>query len=157
MKKCMKSQRCKNMIASYLIGCLLAIVFILCTSVDNYGSNEFIFGFYLFLFCQILIWEPLSMGMILLIHKIRILPSILDNFWQCVLYAILPSLLMLADAFCGNVLIKHFNVDSIFLLVLVYLSYYIITILIAVMHRIIISDNQENHGSSKSCGSDHFS
>ena len=77
--------------------------------------------------------------MSLLIQKTGILSSILESFWQCVIYAFLPSFLMLTDAYCGNVWIKMFNVDSIFLLILVYLSYYLATIFIAVIHRLIVS------------------
>lgn len=137
MMKCVKKQRCKNLIVSYLVGCILSIAFVICSDYNNFGSNEFKFGFYLFLICQIFIWEPLSIFMILLIHKMGMIPHILDNKWQCVLYAFFPSLLMLADAFFDNIWIEHFYVDSIFLLFLAYLSYYIVTLFIAIVHNVI--------------------
>ena len=115
--KCMKKQHCKNLVASYIIGCVLAIICVICSDCNNFDSNEFKFGLYLFSFCQIFIWEPLSVCVILLIHKIGILPHILDNIFLCILYAILPSLLMLADAFFDVFLIKHFNVGSIIVLI----------------------------------------
>ena len=139
MKKCVKSQRCKNLVASYFLGCIFAILFAICMSINNIDSGEFKFGFYLFLFCQIVFWEPISICTILIIYKIRLLPSILDNLWQCVMYASLPSLLILTDASCGNAWIKLFNVDSIIFLIFVYLSYYVAILFIALIHRIIIS------------------
>ena len=135
MKICVKNQHCRNLVASYILGCMLAITCVILTSSNNYDSNEFKFGFYLFLFCQIFIWEPLSICTILFISKMGISPSVLDNLWQCVLYGVLPSLLMQLDAFCGNVWIGMFKVDSIFLLFLVYFTYYIATIIIAILYR----------------------
>ncbi len=149
MKKCMKSQRCKNLTISYFVGCLFAIICVICTSSNSNDPNGFSFGFNLFLFCQMLIWEPLSVLTILFIYKTGILPSIMDRLWQCVLYALLPSLLMLTDAYLNNVWFENLNIDSILLLVLVYLSYYIVTVLIAILHRFIISFNKDNgHGTS---------
>lgn len=138
MKICVKNQHCRNLVASYTIGCLLAITCVILTSSSNYDSNEFKFGFYLFLFCQILIWEPLSICTILFLSKMDILPFVLDNLWQCLVYGFLPSFLMLLDAFCGYVWIVQFKVDSIFLLFFVYLTYYIATIIIAILHRKIM-------------------
>lgn len=138
MKSWLKGLQSRNLIASYFIGCVLAIIYVICMSINSNDFNGFMFGFYLFLFCQILIWEPISIITILFIQKTGILSLILESFWQCVIYAILPSFLMFTDAYFGNVWIKLFNVDSIFLLILVYLSYYIATIFIAVMHRLIV-------------------
>lgn len=134
MKICVKNQHCRNLVASYIFGCMLAITCVILTSSNDYDSNDFKFGFYLFLFCQMLIWEPLSICTILFLSKTRILPLVLDNLWQCLLYGFLPSFLMLLDAFCGYVWIIRFKVDSIFLLFLVYLTYYIATIIIAILH-----------------------
>lgn len=138
MRKCVKKHRSRNLIVSYMVGCVLAIICALCTGIGNNDSSGFIFGLYLFTFCQVIIWEPLSVCMILIIHKTKILPIILDSFWLCIVYAFLPSLLMIIDALCGNIWIGHFNVDSIFCLVLVYMSYYFATIVIAYVHRLLI-------------------
>lgn len=149
MEKCMKSQRCKNLTISYFIGCLFAIICAICMTSNSNDSNGFRFGLNLFLFCQMLIWEPLSVFTILFIYKMGILTSIMDKLWQCMLYAILPPLLMLTDAYVNNVWFENFNIDSILLLVLAYMSYYIVTIFIAILHRFILSFNKDNgHGIS---------
>ena len=146
----LKNQHCRNLVVSYIIGCMLTIACVISTSSNNYDSNEFIFGFYLFLFCQLFIWEPLSICTILFISRMGISPSVLDNLWQCVLYGFLPSFLMQFDAFCGNVWIRQFKVDSIFLLFFVYLTYYIATIIIAVLCKPFISGKKSNGRNSDS-------
>lgn len=153
-------QRYRNLAISYLVGCLLAVIIVVGTTHDSFDSNDFWFGFYLFLFCHTLIWEPLSICTILLIYKTKVLPTILDNLWQCVFYAFLPSLLMFSDAFCGNVWIRHFqNVDSVFLLVVVYLTYYVAAFFIAVFHRIVVNaaSHCKKRRGHEDGSSDHFS
>lgn len=140
MKKCVKNQRYRNLTISYLVGCLLAIIIVLGSNNSSCDSNDFRIGFYLFLFCQLFIWGPLSLFTILLVYKTNLLPSILDNLWICIIYGFLPSLLMLCDAFLGNIWIHHFDfIDSVFLLIVVYLSYYVATFFIAVIHRIVVN------------------
>ncbi len=139
MKKCVKNHRRRNLTISYLVGCLLAIIIVLGSNNSSFDSNDFRFGFYLFLFCQLFILQPLSICTVLFLYRINLLPNILDNLWLCMLYVFLPSLLMLSDAFCGNVWVHHFkNVDSLFLFALVYMLYYVATIIIAFIHRIVV-------------------
>lgn len=136
MKKCVKRRQCRNLLISYVVDCLLAAVFVLGTSLNNFDSDGLVFGLYLFAFCQVFIWGPLSICMVLIIYKMKILSSIIDNLWLCLTYTIIPSLLMIADSLCDNTWIGLFNVDSVFGLVLVYLSYYIAVVFIAVIHKV---------------------
>ena len=137
MKNCVKGHQCRNLLISYVVDCLLAIAFVLCTSLNNCDSDGFVFGLYLFTFCQVFIWGPLSICMVLIVYKMKILLEILNSLWLCLIYTIVPLLLMIADSLCDNVWIGLFNVDSLFGLFLVNLSYFIAVVFIAVIHKVI--------------------
>lgn len=137
MRKCVKGHQCRNLLISYVVDCLLATAFVLCTSLNNCDSDGFVFGLYLFTFCQVFIWGPLSICMVLIVYKMKILLDILNSFRLCLIYTIAPLFLMTADSLCDNVWIGLFNVDSLFGLFLVNLSYYIAVVLIAVMHKVM--------------------
>lgn len=130
----MRRSLCKKLMISYFFCSVMpmSVFFMLCM---NYND---MYSFYLYSFFQLFIYAPVAVCTVFLVYKAGINRFITKSLLLCVMYSLIPLLLMIIDYILGGVWVKIFKTKSLYMLPVAFLSYFVLTAFIALIHNMFI-------------------